>query len=119
MSETSKLRRHIRGKRPQFFDDPAVDKLLGIVTALAQEVSVLRDRHDAVERILDSKGTMTRAELEAFEADPDAEAERKAEREAYLQRVFRVIRREGGEYTADESERFVEELGSSIDDTNR
>lgn len=99
--------RYSRGKRPQFFDDPAVDELLGIVLGLTQEVSVLRDRVDAVERLLDAKGTVTRAELEAYQPDAAAAAERAKVRADYVQRVFRVVRREAGTYTTGESEQYT------------
>jgi hypothetical protein len=101
------LPRHWRGKRPQFFDDAAVDELLGIVLGLTQEVSVLRDRLDSVERLLDAKGTVTRAELEAYVPDAAAAAERAQVRNDYVQRVFRVIRREAGTYSTAESEQHV------------
>lgn len=53
-----------------FFDDPAVDRLLGVVMALATEVYVLRDRQRALERLLDDKGAISRADLDR---EPGAE----------------------------------------------
>jgi len=47
-----------------FFDDPAIDRVLGVVMALATEVYVLRDRQLALERLLDDKGAITRADLD-------------------------------------------------------
>lgn len=99
--------RYSRGKRPQFFADPAVDELLGIVLGLTQEVSVLRDRLDTVERVLAAKGSLTRADLEDWVPDAAAEAERTKLRNDYLQRVFRVVRREAGVYTSAESEGYT------------
>lgn len=119
MADSPHRPRTIRGERPHFFDDPAIDTLFGIVTALAQEVSVLRDRHDAVERILDAKGSMTREELESYRPDEAADAERRAAREAYLQRIFRLIRREGGAYGSASSEGFVSELAETLSDEPR
>lgn len=107
MSGADELPRHWRGRRPAFFDDPAVDELLGIVLGLTQEVSVLRDRLDSVERLLDAKGTLSRADLEAYVPDAGATAERAQLRNDYVQRVFRVIRREAGTYTTAESEKHV------------
>ena len=45
-----------KGRRPYFFDDPAVDKLLAMTMALAGELAVTRERLDTVERILAEKG---------------------------------------------------------------
>ena len=33
-----------KGARPKYFDDPAIDRLLSIVMALAGEVAVVKDR---------------------------------------------------------------------------
>lgn len=110
------LPRHARNARPQFFEDPATDQLMSVVLALAQELSVLRDRVDSIERLLDQKGSLTRAELEAFRPDPRAEAERQQRRADYLQRLFRVIRHEAGRYPSAEAERRVDEVGRSLQD---
>ncbi len=79
-----------RGKRPHFFDDPAIDQVMTFLIELATEVAVLRERHDTVERLLDQQGSITRAAIEAYRAPPAVEAERAAQREAYLKRVFRM-----------------------------
>ncbi len=44
-----------KGKRPVYFEDPQVDKLLAMVIALTGEVSVLRERIDNLERLLETK----------------------------------------------------------------
>ncbi|MBL8642520.1 MAG: hypothetical protein JNK21_01195 [Rhodospirillaceae bacterium] len=91
MSEPNvKLPRVSKGKRPQYFDDPAVDQLMTFVIELTAEVSVLYDRIDTIERLLDSKGTVSRADIEAYRAPPPVEAERSARRDGYLRRVFRM-----------------------------
>lgn len=106
MSDES-MPRFSRGKHPQFFDDPAVDQLLGVVLGLTQEVAVLRDRVDTIERVMDRKGAVTRADLEAYVPDAAAAAERARVRNEYLQHVFRVLRREAGSYSSGESEQYV------------
>lgn len=106
--------RYTRSKRPNFFDDPAMDQLLGVVLGLTQEVSVLRDRLDAVERVMDSKGAVTRADIEAYVPDAAAEAERARTRDEYLQRVFRVLRHDAGMYSSAESEEYVENVEQTL-----
>ena len=96
--------RYTRGKRPHFFDDPATDQLLGIVLGVVQELSVLRDRVDAIHALLDRKGVVTREDLEDYVPDQSAQAAAAAERAAYLQRVFRVVRGEAGVVPSAESE---------------
>jgi len=83
--------RAAQGVRPQYFDDPNMDQMHAMITALAAEVSVLFDRFDAVERILDQKGVLTRADLEAWQPDDAEEEERKAKREALIGRLFRSV----------------------------
>jgi hypothetical protein len=88
------LPKTFKGKRPDFFDDPAVDRVLAIALAIAGEVSVLRDRVDSIERVAAAKGSFTKADVEAYEPPQDVAQEREAWRQAYLNRIFHVIRQE-------------------------
>lgn len=67
----------------QFFDDPALDRLMGVVWALATEVYVLRDRQQVLEEALASAGTIDRAALDA-EADPQEIMDKAADRDAFV-----------------------------------
>jgi hypothetical protein len=89
-AEDVKLPRETRGKRPHFFEDPALDQMMTFLIELTTEVSVMRERLDTVERLLESDGKVTRATLEAYRAPPEVEAERAGWRDAYLKRVFRM-----------------------------
>lgn len=80
-----------KGKRPDYFEDPAIDRILSIVMALVAEVSVLKQRQDTVERLLEAKGTISRADIESFVADKDAAYERGVETKAYIARVMRGV----------------------------
>lgn len=73
------------GDRPEqvFFDDPAIDRAFGVVMALATEVYVLRDRVSAMERQLDGKGVLARAELDR-EPTPDEVLAGEADRTAFV-----------------------------------
>lgn len=82
-----------KGKRPAFFDDPAIDALLTAVLELAQETSVLKDRLVAYEAYMASKGLGDAAEFEAFALPADLAARRAEERAALIKRLFRVIER--------------------------
>ena len=84
------LPHHAKGKRSVFFDDPAIDQMMTFIVELSAEVSVVYDRLDTVERLLDEKGTISRADIEAYRPNEEVEAARNARREAYLKRVFRV-----------------------------
>ena len=85
-----KLPKYTKGKRPRFFDDPAIDQMMTFMVELTTEVAVLRARLDTVEHLLDTQGSVTRAAIEAFVPPPETEAEQTAWRDAYLKRVFRM-----------------------------
>jgi hypothetical protein len=83
-----------KGKRPQYFEDPAIDRTLSIVMAVAGEVAVLRERLDTVERLLDAKGTISRADIEAYTPDRQAGAERGLLTKEYLARILRGLQQD-------------------------
>lgn len=83
-----------KGKRPIYFQDPEVDKLLAIVMALAGEVSVLRERLDTLERLLAEKEIISLAEIEAYQPDEQVMQEREQWRTDYIARLLRVIEEE-------------------------
>jgi hypothetical protein len=78
-------------KRPSQFDDPAIDTLLNIVLSLGNEVYVLRDRLRIIEQMLEAKGTITRADIEAYKPTPEEEEEIRKEADAFMSRLFRVF----------------------------
>jgi len=65
--------------------------LYSITLELAAELSVALDRIDTLERLLDTKSMVSRTEVEAYRPDANIEVERAAQRDAYLQRIFRVL----------------------------
>ncbi len=83
-----------KGKRPQYFDDPAIDRTLSIVMAVVGEVAVMRERLDTVERLLDAKGTITRADIESYTPDRKAGAERGLLHKEYLARILRGVQQD-------------------------
>ncbi len=91
---TSPLARTAKGKRPQYFHDPATDRLQSMLVALMAELSVTRDRLDTLERLIEKSGGPGRKLMEAFNASPEVEAERAASRAAYIARVMRPISHE-------------------------
>ena len=78
-----------KGKRPEYFDEPEDERMLSILMAVVGEVSVLRERMDTVERLLDSKGTISRDDIESYVPDKQAAYERGAMIREYIYRVMR------------------------------
>ena len=83
-----------KGKRPQYFEDPALDRMLSILLAVVGEVSVLKERLDTVERLLDAKGTISRTDIDAYEPDRDAAYERGLATKEYIARVMRGVQQD-------------------------
>tara|TARA_R110002110_G_scaffold10333_3_gene50705 strand:+ start:2642 stop:2941 length:300 start_codon:yes stop_codon:yes gene_type:complete len=77
------------GPRPEqtFFDDPAIDRLMGVVMSLATEVYVLRDRLGALEVELDDKGVVSREALGAEPSDAQR-AQSVADRDAFVEHLL-------------------------------
>jgi len=85
------IQRTAKGKRPQYFEDPASDKLHFMIMALIEELSVTRDRLDAVERVLERKGVSSLEEVDAFEPTDQDEVERRARRAQYVAKIMKCF----------------------------
>ncbi|HEY7181509.1 MAG TPA: hypothetical protein VIC84_08815 [Blastocatellia bacterium] len=78
-------------KKERQFDDPAVDILLGIALSLGVEVYTLRDRMRIIEKMLEARGTISRADIEAYNPTPEEEAEIRKDNDEFIARLFRVF----------------------------
>lgn len=86
--------RRAKGKRPAYFDEPATDRILSIVMALAGEVAVNRERLDTIERLLDTNGTISRADIEAFVPDAQAGYDRGLLHREFVARILRGVQQD-------------------------
>ena len=102
-----------KGKRPAYFEDPGVDRVLSIVMALAGELSVVRERLDTVERLLEAKGTISRADIEFYVPDRTAGKERGLLAKDYIARIMRGVQQDM-EALAELGEPSVEELSRTL-----
>ncbi|MCT7958696.1 hypothetical protein [Laspinema palackyanum] len=90
------MKKKAKGKRPVYLQNPEEDQLLAIALALAGEVSVLRERLDTMEKIAQTKGLFTTAEIEAYQPSQQVEQEREQWRADYIARVLRVLQEDEG-----------------------
>jgi hypothetical protein len=88
------IQKTVRGARPQFHDNASVDRLISVVTTLAQEVSVLRDRVDTLERLGTEAGWLKDGAVDAYQPSMTVRAAREAAREGFIDRLFYVMREE-------------------------
>lgn len=82
------------GKRPYFFDNPDVDRLLAIVMAMAGELAVTRERLDTVERLLETRRVLERELIENYRPGPEAARERGEWQLEYISRLLRILQQE-------------------------
>ena len=80
--------------RIAFFDDPAVDRVLGITMAVAQEVGMVLERLDTLERLLVQSGALQAGALQAYVPDPAVAKQRLVMQEAFATRLLRVVEQE-------------------------
>jgi hypothetical protein len=103
-----------KGKRPQFYDAPGMDHAMSMIMVLANELSVVRDRLDLIERASAKRGVDLAADIETLELDQAALEEREARRQEFLGRLFYLLRKDATEAAqADTSDRFrsvIEEI---------
>jgi hypothetical protein len=81
-------------KRQGQFDDPATDTLLNIVLSLGGEVYALRDRMRIIEKMLEAKGAISRADIDAYSPTSEEEEEIRKDRDAFMSRFFRTFERD-------------------------
>ncbi len=90
MTDTE-LPRVTKGREPGVGDDPRIDTLVGMVMALTSEVSVLRERIDAHEKLAESGQAAVSAAVDAYRPDAQGEARRAEDRERLIEKVCRPL----------------------------
>ena len=83
-----------KGKRPYFFNDPDVERVLSITMAVAGELAVMRARLDSIEALLDARGHVSREDIEAFTPSAEQEAARSRWNQEYIARILRILQQE-------------------------
>jgi hypothetical protein len=111
-----KVKRDAKGKRPQFYKDPAVavegvDHAMSMILVLAQEFLVMRDRMDTIERICAGKNIVLEDEIEAYHPDQTVLEVREARRQELYTRLYYLARKDASEMaSADTEERYQKAL---------
>ena len=99
-----KAQRHARGKRPRFYAERGMDDAVAMIVVLAQELCVLRDRMDAVERVAAKHGIDMAREIEALSFDQPALDARESRRQELFGRLFYLQQKEADELAKADSE---------------
>ena len=97
LSKEPAMLRDAKGKRPNFYDSPALDQMMSMIMVLAGEVSVLADHIDSIERVAANNGLDLKAGVAMLELDQEALEAREGRRQAMLERLFYLMRKEAAE----------------------
>ncbi len=92
MAERRSLPRTIRGGRPVFFADPAVDKVIAMMLHLSSEVWALRERLAALEAIGRGRGVVLEGEVDRHSFSAEDAARLEAQRREFIDGLFRVLK---------------------------
>ena len=78
---------------PAFFDNPAIDNLIAVTLELGAELWVLRERNRVLEQLLCDKGIVSEKLIEAYEPEAEEAARVRADRDAFVNRIFGAFAR--------------------------
>lgn len=88
------LPRIAKGKRPSFFDDPAVDHLLAMILELASELSATRERLAVLESVMEEQGMLAPDMVENHVLSEEKANDIAAMRQDFVARMFRTLEAE-------------------------
>lgn len=94
MSEKPPLSWTSKGKRQQFFSDPAIDHMAAITLSLASEFWSLRERVYVLETLAEQSGTFSRSAVESYELSETERSELDHLRQEFMERLLFVLREE-------------------------
>src|SRR3546814_7924345 len=77
------------------------DQLIGMVTALAAQLAVTRERLDTVERLAEAAGLFGPDAVDRYVPDERAQGARDTIRQTLIDRIFRPIRDRSEEHTSE------------------
>lgn len=79
----------------KLFEDPAQDRLCGLLFEVAGALHVERQQRMALQEALLRKGVLTEADLQALVGDGDFRAQVQSELDQTMERLMRVITERG------------------------
>lgn len=101
MSDNRKSSVPVPAPEPAFFDNPAIDNLIAVTLELGAELWVQKERTRIIEALLAEKGVVTPELIEQYVPSEAMQARSKAERDAFVQRVFGAFARDTVKATPD------------------
>jgi hypothetical protein len=86
---------------PAFFDNPAIDNLISVTLELGAELWVQRERCRVLEKLLAEKGLVSAELIERYQPSAEEAASAKAERDAFVNRIYGAFARQTVKATPD------------------
>jgi hypothetical protein len=107
------MKRTVRGRRPEFYQETGMDQAMSMIMVLAQEFAVMHDRMDTVERVAAAKNIVLPQEIEDFVPDQSVLEARELWRQDFFERLFYLLHQQAAEASGgDTAERFEETLAT-------
>lgn len=78
--------------QPQFFQDPGMDRFVAVVLKLTQELWVMTERVDMLERLAAGRRPFLKRHVDSVLKDPRVAAERDAKMSEFVNRVLGPLR---------------------------
>ena len=75
-------------RRNDWLGDEMLDRMMNVIMGLAEELYVTRDRLQVMERVLESRGALSREELDRFKPDEKQQADILRDRDAFIQAIL-------------------------------
>jgi hypothetical protein len=100
--------------RPQYLLNEESDRMMMIITALAAEVSALRDRLDTHEALGERRRFATRKSVDQYRLTAQRQADRESQRQQLLARVYRILMEDLDEVRQGESLQARQLLESEV-----
>ncbi|CAM3224913.1 hypothetical protein NODU109028_04825 [Nocardioides dubius] len=77
--------------RPSYLGSDRLDDLARMLTELASEVWILKDRNLVLETLLTDAGVVSSASIDAYDPDPETATRIAAERSAFTARILGAV----------------------------
>ncbi|MFZ9708070.1 MAG: hypothetical protein ACO3CV_00365 [Steroidobacteraceae bacterium] len=81
------------GDHPIYLKDPVLDAAVRMLVELSAQLWVERERRVTLEALLEARGVLSQQDLEAFKPDATQRARVKAERDRFIEDIFKELRR--------------------------
>jgi hypothetical protein len=101
-----------KGKRPKYLGTPTEEHLLSMVMVLAEELAVMRERSDTLERLLEAQGVLAQSQIEDYVPNAQTGQVRQKKHLEFNARLLRSLRQEAD--TLQGSDKSAEEMAELL-----